>query len=152
MKRYDGQVAVVTGASSGIGRQVALDLAARGATVVGLARREALLADLRPLLQQTSPRSDVFVCDVADVAAFQARLVDIERSQGRIDMLVNNAGVDVPTPVGNGPTRLGDFADIMATNYHAVVAGTLAVLPGMLQRQTGAVVNVSSDSARARTT
>ena len=64
-------------------------------------------------------------------------------------MLVNNAGVYVPTPVGNGPTRLGDFADIMATNYYAVVAGTLAVLPGMLQRQTGAVVNVSSDSARA---
>jgi len=149
MQRYDGRIAVVTGASSGIGRQVALDLAARGATVVGLARREALLADLCRCLQRISLRSDVFVCDVADVAALQARLADIERIYGRIDVLVNNAGIDIPTPVGNGPTRLELFADIMATNYYAVVAATLAVLPGMLQRQAGIVVNVSSDSARA---
>ena len=62
---------------------------------------------------------------------------------------MNNAGIDAPTPVGDHPAGLGVFADIMATNYFAVVAGTLAVLPGMLQRRTGAVVNVSSDSARA---
>jgi short-subunit dehydrogenase len=149
MQRYDSRIAVVTGASSGIGRQVALDLAARGATVVGLARREALLADLRTRLQQSSLPSDVFVCDVADVAALQARLADIEKTHRRIDVLVNNAGIDIPTPVGNGPTRLEVFAGIMATNYYAVVAATLAVLPGMLQRQAGIVVNVSSDSARA---
>jgi len=62
---------------------------------------------------------------------------------------VNNAGIDPPTPVGDGAARLEVFADIMATNYHAVVAATLAVLPGMLRRQSGVVVNVSSDSARA---
>jgi short-subunit dehydrogenase len=149
MQRYDRRIAVVTGASSGIGRRVALDLAARGATVVGLARRETLLADLRPRLQQTSPRSDVFVCDVADVAALQARLADIENTHGHIDVLVNNAGIDPPTPVGEGQTHFGVFADIMATNYSAVVVGTLAVLPGMLQRHAGIIVNVSSDSARA---
>jgi short-subunit dehydrogenase len=149
MQRYDSRIAVVTGASSGIGRQVALDLAARGATVVGLARREALLVDLRPELQHTSPRSDVFVCDVADVAALQARLADIEKTHGRIDVLVNNAGIDRPTPVGDAAARFEVFADVMATNYYAVVAGTLAVLPGMLQRQAGIIVNVSSDSARA---
>ena len=55
----------------------------------------------------------------------------------------------MPTPVGNDPTPLAVFAEIMATNYDAVVAGTLAVLPGMLQRRTGSIVNVSSDSARA---
>lgn len=149
MQRFDGRVAVVTGASSGIGRQVALDLAARGATVVGLARRESLLAELRPVLVQTSPRSDVFVCDVANVAAFQARLADIEASHGRVDVLVNNAGIDLPTPVSDASTHLAVFEDIMATNYVAVVAGTLAVLPGMLRRRAGVVVNVSSDSARA---
>ena len=124
-----------------------LDLAARGATVVGLARREALLAELA-LLRQASPRSEVFVCDVADVAALKARLADIETTHGRIDVLMNNAGIDIPTPVGDGPTHHG-FADIMATNYYAVVVGTLEVLPGMLQRRAGVVVNVSSDSAHA---
>jgi len=149
MQRYDGRVAVVTGASSGIGRRVALDLAARGATVIGLARREALLAELRPLLQQPSPLSDVHGCDVADIATLESRLRDIEHTHGRIDVLVNNAGIDVPTPVGDNPAPLGVFETIMATNYFAVVASTLAVLPGMLERRSGVIVNVSSDSARA---
>ena len=149
MQGYDGRVAVVTGASSGIGRQVALDLAARGATVVGLARREALLAELRPQLRETSPHSDTYGCDVADVAAMQSRLMDIEKTHGHIDVLVNNAGIDVPTPVGDHPAPLEVFAEIMATNYFAVVASTLTVLPGMLQRRSGVIVNVSSDSARA---
>lgn len=149
MQRYDGRVAVVTGASSGIGRRVSLDLAARGATVFGLARREALLAELRPQLQESSPQCDAFVCDVSDIAALEARLAEIEEQHGRIDVLVNNAGIDIPTPVGDGTTRLDVFATTMGTNYYAVVAGTLAVLPGMLERRAGIVVNVSSDSARA---
>ena len=63
MKRYDATVAVVTGASSGIGRRIAVDLTARGATVIGLARREALLKDLRDDLQRVSPQSDTIVSE-----------------------------------------------------------------------------------------
>src|SRR6516225_2650972 len=99
MRRFDGQVAVVTGASSGIGRRLALDLAQRGATVVGMARRQALLEELGELLKASVSSSSTRVCDVGDVGAYQAALAEIERDRGRIDVLVNNAGIEQETPV-----------------------------------------------------
>src|SRR5215212_11080941 len=102
MKRYDETVAVVTGASSGIGRRVALDLAARGATVVGLARRAGLLAQVEREMRRTSPASETRVCDVADADGFAALLADIEQARGRIDVLINDAAVERRTRVGAG--------------------------------------------------
>ena len=148
MKRYDETVAVVTGASSGIGRRLALDLAGRGATVVALARREALLDELCDEMRRVSPRSESFSCDVAQLGPLCDRLADIEARHGRIDVLINNAGIDEPTSVAAG-APLDVFERIMRTNYLAVVAATLAVAPGMRTRRRGIVVNVSSDSARA---
>ena len=80
MKRYDGQVAVVTGASSGIGRRAALDLAERGAVVIGVARRAALLETLASALQRSSPNSNTVVCDVADAHQYRSLLDEVERS------------------------------------------------------------------------
>lgn len=150
MKRYDGSIAVVTGASSGIGRRVALDLAARGAVVIGMARREELLARLEDDLRALSRESGASVCDVSDTDAFTDELACIEREHGRIDVLVNNAGIARMTPVvDDDAADLDAYRVIMATNYFATVAGTLAVMPGMIDRRAGIVVNVSSDSARA---
>jgi short-subunit dehydrogenase len=147
MKRYDGRVAVVTGASSGIGRRIAGDLASRGAVVVGLARRGDLLQELRRELVTTSPESETIVCDVADADQLRAGLADIDQRHRRIDVLVNNAGVHESTPAtGSG---LDVYQRLMATNFFAAVTATYAVLPGMLQRGNGIIVNVSSDSARA---
>jgi len=142
-----GAVAVVTGASSGLGRRFALDMAARGATVIGLARRQELLTSLAQDMQALSPASSTVICDVADTGRFVSVLTDVERDNGRVDVLVNNAGT--------GPPRTGTEPDlaahrvVMQTNYFAPVAGTLAVLPGMLERRRGVIVNVSSDSGRA---
>lgn len=141
-----GSIAVVTGASSGIGRRVALELAGTGATVVALARREERLAALTPELQRSAPESHHVVCDVSDTDGFVATLRDLEDRHGRIDILVNNAAI--PEPAGDGLDR---YRQVMETNYFAAVAGTLAVLPGMRTRKRGAVVNVSSDTARAPT-
>jgi short-subunit dehydrogenase len=144
---YEGKVAVVSGASSGIGRRLALDLSTRGATVVGLARRADLLAQLETELKLRTPASSTRVCDVGNSDLYRCVLEDLERHHGRIDILVNNAGIEQLTPVGQGQSQ--EFRQIFEVNYFGVVTGTFSVLPGMLGRGSGIIVNVSSDSARA---
>jgi NAD(P)-dependent dehydrogenase (short-subunit alcohol dehydrogenase family) len=138
---------VVTGASSGIGRALALTLAERGASVIGLARRRTLLDQVAGELSRRSPGSATQICDVADTDAYREALAGIEDERGRIDILVNNAGIDLMLEASDG--ELDTVRRVFDVNFFGTVAGTLAVLPGMVRRQSGIVVNVSSDSARA---
>ena len=147
LRRYDGQVAVVTGASSGIGRSLALTLAERGAPVIGLARRRSLLDQVAAELSRRSPGSATQVCDVADADAYRDTLARIDDERGGIDVLVNNAGIDLMLQAAGDED--GTVRRVFDVNFFGTVAGTLAVLPGMIQRRRGIVVNVSSDSARA---
>lgn len=140
------KIAVVTGASSGLGRRFALDLARSGAVVTGLARRPALLDKLDNEMKPWSPRASTMVCDVTDIERFTWALGEIESEHGRIDVLINNAGIGQPP---EGDQDLASHRAVMETNYFAPVAGTLAVLPGMRRRGAGVIVNVSSDSGRA---
>ena len=137
------KVAVVTGASSGLGRRFALDLARAGAVVTGLARRADLLEELGEQMRRYSKASSTMVCDVTDTERFTWVLGEIESESGRIDVLVNNAGIGQPTGMDED---LQAHRLVMETNYFAAVAGTLAVLPGMRKRHEGVIVNVSSDS------
>ncbi|MBV8979803.1 MAG: SDR family oxidoreductase [Acidimicrobiia bacterium] len=147
MKRYDGEVAVVSGASSGLGRRLALELASRGATVVGLARRKQLLVELAADLQARTSSSRTMECDVSDADAYRDVLAQIESDRGKLDILVAAAATEAETRVPGA--TLEDFRSTMDVNFFGVVAGTLAVVPGMAARRHGIVVNVSSDSARA---
>ncbi|MGO9342658.1 MAG: SDR family NAD(P)-dependent oxidoreductase [Acidimicrobiales bacterium] len=159
-----GAVCVVTGASSGLGRRFAIDLASAGAVVVGIARRSDLLATLESEMKRRSTRSSVLRCDVSDVGEFVRVLGSVESEHGRIDVLVNCAGIGEPPGTraaatgdrghGQDPAPdvghvLGAYREVMETNFFAAVAGAHTVLPGMLRRGSGIVVNVSSDSARA---
>jgi short-subunit dehydrogenase len=140
-------VAVVTGASSGIGRQLSISLAERGATVVGLARRQERLTEVEKILRSSSPDSSTRVCDVGVTVAYQLALAEIEQIHGRIDVLINDAGTEQLTPFAEGMSSA--YRRIFDVNVFGLMAGTLAVLPGMVARRSGIVVNVSSDSARA---
>ncbi|MGH8986826.1 MAG: SDR family NAD(P)-dependent oxidoreductase [Acidimicrobiia bacterium] len=141
-----GAIAVVTGASSGLGRRMAVELARHGAVVTAIARRRERLQSLSDELRRHTADSGFVTGDVSDTDGFVAVLHDVEDRHGRIDVLVNNAGISEPEGDGLRPYR-----EVMETNFFAPVAGTLAVLPGMRARRHGAVVNVSSDSGRAPT-
>jgi short-subunit dehydrogenase len=144
---YQDAVAVVSGASSGLGRGLALELARRGATVVAVARREPLLDELLDQLRLGEASAERAACDVADLDSWSALLDDVARRHGRIDVLVNAAGIE--RRQGVRTVRWTDLEDTMAVNFAAAARGTLAVLPGMLERRHGAVVNISSDHGRA---
>jgi len=131
---YQGEVAVVTGASSGLGRRIALDLAAAGARVIGVARREDRLKALG---------IDYRVCDIGDVAAY----VDLLRDVGRVDILVNVAGMG--GIIRREMPSLETTREVMEVNFFAAYAGMLEVLPGMRARRHGVIANMSSDDARS---
>jgi 2-hydroxycyclohexanecarboxyl-CoA dehydrogenase len=138
MRRYDGEIAIVTGAASGIGNRLALDLVERGARVFGLDRQAELLEGVTGV----SP----VVCDLSDTDAFRHVLADVEHEVGRIDLLANIAGID--EPIAAVGADLAFYRRIIEVNFFAAAEGTLAVLPGMTQRGHGYVVNCSSDSVR----
>jgi NAD(P)-dependent dehydrogenase (short-subunit alcohol dehydrogenase family) len=133
-----GRVAIVTGASSGLGARFAAVLAEAGATVVACARR----VDRLEALAESQPRIVPLACDVVD-AGDRARLVQTALSiDGRIDVCVNNAGIG-----SGGPERqstLEAFRAVMEVNVEAVFALTQSVGAHMVERGSGSVINVSS--------
>lgn len=140
------RTALITGASSGIGAELARVLASRGVAVGLVARRrdrlEAVLADCR----RDAPASELFVEDLADPDA-ASRVADAAWSElGPVDVLVNNAAI----PGVRHVTRLdpAEVEQVMQVNFHAPVRLTLALLPRMLERGSGVVVNVSSLGGR----
>jgi short-subunit dehydrogenase len=144
---YRGKVAVVTGASAGLGRRLALDLASSGAVVIGVARREERLKALVDEMQRHSPESCYRVCDLSDAASFVGLLGQVEDEHNRIDILANIAGVG--GIIRTEPATAASFRSIMEVNFIAPVSGMLTVLPGMRERRFGAIANMSSDDGRA---
>ncbi|MBI1817126.1 MAG: SDR family oxidoreductase [Deltaproteobacteria bacterium] len=144
-----GQVAVVTGASSGIGRAIAIDLAREGMLVVPVARRADQLAATLAECRRFSPDSFAIQCDVSDRAAVERTIADVRAQRGHIDMLVNNAGVGLYRRFTE--TTSDDFERLMQVNYFGTVYCTKAVLPDMLARRAGVIANIASVSGRIGT-
>jgi short-subunit dehydrogenase len=143
---FRDRVAVVTGASSGIGEQLARDLAARGAHVALLARRLDRLETLADELSRRGVTALPIACDVSDRASVDAAVATVEQRMGHVDLLVNNAGY-----VTHALFKDHDVADIermVRTNFLSMVYTIKAVLPGMRARRTGWIVNLSSVAGR----
>jgi len=142
----DGRVAIVTGASSGIGAAVAEALAEAGAAVVLGARREERLKAVAEGIREGGGRAEVRATDVTvrtDVEALASLALD---RFGGIDVLVNNAGIMPLSPVAE--LRVDDWVRMVDVNVKGVLHGIAAVLPTMLERGRGHIVNLGSVAGR----
>ena len=143
MRTLDNKVVVITGAGSGIGRALALDMAGRGALVAVSDWNEAGLAATVELLKNAGVRevrSDVL--DVSDRAGFAAYALAVKDQFGRVDVVVNNAGVSHTGPVTE--MEYADFDWLMGVNFWGVVHGTKEFLPHLIASGDGHLVNISS--------
>ena len=137
-----GSVALVTGASSGIGAAVAVELARRGATVVGTARREQELEATADECRRHAPASLAITADLAVADDCERIVAEAVERLGRVDIVVNNAGITLHRHAMQ--TTADDVERVMAINFLAPVRTTMAALPGMVERGRGSVVNVTS--------
>jgi short-subunit dehydrogenase len=143
---YTNKVVLVTGASSGIGRVTALEFARRGAIVVGVARREELLASLADQCREHAADAGYFAGDLAD-SAFAKRVVDETAAKhGRLDVLINNAGIPMHKQIYDVSAE--EMENVMRVNFLSCAWTTLAAIPYMLRQGGGFIVNVSSFAAK----
>ncbi len=146
MPKLDGKVAVVTGASSGIGEATAEALAAEGATVVVAARREERLADLAKRIEEGGGRVLAAACDVADEGQAHGLIRKAEEEFGRVDILVNNAGVMLLSTVGKGLSD--EWRRMFDVNVLGLLYTTDAAVETMKRQGGGHLVNISSVAGR----
>lgn len=135
-------VALITGASAGIGEALARELARRGYTLGLIARRRPLLDTLAEELRAGGAKVAVAAADVTDRAAIADAVRSIEGDVGPTDVLVANAGSSTPSHAKKVPVDA--LVDVMTLNYFGVVYTVGAVLPGMLERRAGHLAAVSS--------
>jgi short-subunit dehydrogenase len=142
-----GARALVTGASSGIGAALAVALAREGATVGICARREDRLAAVYEEVRAHAPESRMWGFDVGDLDAIPGFVSLVETELGPLDLLVNNAGIPKRRRIPD--LSEADLEEVMRINFFAPVALVRAVLPGMLARERGRIVNLSSMGAHS---
>ena len=144
--KLEGQAALVTGASSGIGEATALALAAEGAAVAMAGRRTDKLEALARRIAETGGKAKVITADVSVEDQAREMVAEANAAFGRLDILVNNAGVMLLGPIANADTE--DWRRMMETNVLGLMYATHAAVPLMRAQGSGHVVNISSVAGR----
>ena len=142
MDTLKGQVALITGASRGIGRAIAMDLAAQGATVVGTATSDGGAAEIQKAFDEAGASGWGVTLDVTDAGACEGRIGDIEKRYGPVSILVNNAGITRD----NLAMRMKDedWDAVIDTNLKAVFRLSRLVMRGMMKARFGRIINITS--------
>ena len=144
--RLENRVALVTGAAKGMGHDICLTLAREDADLTLAAREIPPLEALRAEVEQLGRRALVVACDVTDEAAVEKMVARTVETFGRIDILVNAAGVTGPIETPVQEIRVEDFRFVLEANIVGTFLPTKHVLPGMIARKYGKVVNISGTS------
>lgn len=144
-----GRTVAVTGASSGIGREVALKVAERGGIPLLLARRTEELEKVKVEIEQRGGHAAVYSVDLTSAESIDACVKAMLADHDGVDMLVNNAGRSIRRSITLSYDRFHDYERTMSLNYFGPVRLLLALLPAMTERKFGHVVNVSSIGVQA---
>lgn len=139
-----GKRVLLTGASSGIGAAAAEQFAARGASVVAVARRKDLLEAVVERITAAGGIAEAIPADLSDLDAVDALAADVTERLGGVDILVNNAGRSIRRPLAESLERWHDVERTMTLNYYAPLRLIRGIAPGMLERGDGHIINVAT--------
>ena len=147
LKLLEGQTAIVTGASSGIGRAIAEHLGNAGAHVYLTGRTTELMNESKANIEQQGGKAEVVTADVRDIAQVQAFVAEAVKLTGRLDIMINNAGLEFPAKILDGEPE--DWRTMLETNVLGLLVGCQSAVRAMRECKThGHIVNISSVSAQ----
>jgi len=147
-QRLDGKIALVTGASRGLGRAIALEIARHGASVaVNYVSNAAAAGDVVAQIEAMGPKAVALQADVSDAAQCQRLIEETEAALGPVDILVNNAGIARPRMVHRMSTD--EWDEVLSANLDSAFYLSGPVMRGMRERRYGRVINISSVMGQA---